>query len=1703
MMTLWQRKLSEKSASSTGSPRSPQQDSDDASQVHMIHKSHHVPSFAHIHAGPSPEVITRKRLILDSPPTEKGSKQLNSNIDNIQEEDVTSFSSPKNEPPPTLPTNSPPINRNVQVATVTEVNVESDASVSRSQSGGSESRTRSATLGDDAYQRALSNALKQTSTASWNRMKSAAEGMIKTTKTRSASISGGITGVSSSRSSSSSANDKPSKVKKGLSSWTFIDDAMETLSPNSRRASMPPTPTAFGLDSKSSPPSSSSSSTTNDSFTLYQPSPPSSSPNSGKNTFDSPEIDREDSLIFRGWLQVHESGSLFHTGWRRRYLMLIRGGRHGTGPKGLGSLLILRKEPTESVISSLIKPNKTGGGNGGTELTSQANKDLCKEISLSGADLALHYEKVPHGTFGFLLTHTRGGGDLPLAAPSRELRQSWLNEFRNVLKRNANAVSSGSIDSNVSAGDSFEDKNGLLLRSQTKGGNQNASLDDVSRDRGRATMSMPRPGSENLIRNSPNWRPAENPIKSPLTSALVASPRAVVSPPLKGRPATLDINNSNNNPSTPTTAAAVAATSPPGSPPLSDKEPADLALVTTPEPPRTPQGLNRSQSFRTEIDRSRSAPAQRPSGAASPSSPSNLLTPTMSGSLSVPLEWRERMRRASPARIEDIDWNNLCALATPDDFKDLGAGAGVSSVIVANTGGAVFFAFFKRKIMRQSSNDETRNEEENENGKVIPYFDSSISTVHEHDDEHDSEDSRKRTNSSPPPFQSRTILDATNSSMKGDGSSSRNRSTSVNSNDGSSSVSGGGGGAIRSRVRENNQLARGSASRRNSGSRNSSEIELLAKFGTLDVDDDDDDDDVEDMNGAPQGARSGGGISDDDDDGSLEGDDDEVGVLDKSQEHSDDEDNDDEEDDEEEDDEEEEEEEEEEDEEEEDLTEQVCILKFCRNMMDTQAEFCANQMAMALHIQVPSCRLMRKKDEEWDQLSAAAFSLRRSLEIERGPWATVSCEALEASLNDTSCGLVFELVHTGTSMKLEHITSTLQAEKDKEDALAIEKEKEDGATSLVPLVPMQHLRRASSGGHMHSSENTSSVRETGSSSSSGGGLTPSSSIIEHGGNRASSVGVEALQLDPTRLGLPASTSFQAPPIAAVLTGGVFNHRRQTLIAGSQSFNDKSNHSSSIRETMNSSGSGGIDNHNNNMNNNHNDNGESDFRQEYLEKDIGELVGETLIFDLMIRNPDRFPCLAMGWRGNLDNVMWVERSLFSGTKTLWMIDSSIPRRPLRLHVRDDKKAIPNLIKQALLGEVIAGGRQRKGSNAPPPNDENSNNNVIIDEKIRVTSKLLYALVGGDPDSEEESVQKDLLLYDKQVPAFRIGIRRSLQRCHKLLNQSLHPLHTTLQNYFDEISVELENLAKATKDKAESKLENKEEEKQHFADVVVSEVKAVKKERPGGGFRTRFNTGDVRMFNLKKEEREALEDSDDESSQTPRSTTDSPPPPPPPPATNERMTPVISQMGKKWTQAAKTRDRSGSKPFEMKPLPTQIEKPTEISERDATVVVINNWTRKFWETGKSLEASFEEYAIAQMKYEEEVLAASEQVAELQQELLDNTDVGITVGDRSANRGVVSSGGDELKKNSNNNQTDEVSETNTEVDDTTMAMATTLAEAAAATTELMEREPNPVFVTGFIDSGSTNCFAGAYELKIRLEHICSRLRIMMNTLDEIDRE
>ena len=120
------------------------------------------------------------------------------------------------------------------------------------------------------------------------------------------------------------------------------------------------------------------------------------------------------------------------------------------------------------------------------------------------------------------------------------------------------------------------------------------------------------------------------------------------------------------------------------------------------------------------------------------------------------------------------------------------------------------------------------------------------------------------------------------------------------------------------------------------------------------------------------------------------------------------------------------------------------------------------------------------------------------------------------------------------------------------------------------------------------------------------------------------------------------------------------------------------------------------------------------------------------------------------------------------------------------------------------------------------------------------------------------------------------------------------------------------------------------------------------------------------------------------------------------------------------------------------------------RDATVALINHWTRRLWTCGKELEKRFEEYLLAQERYEEELQEAQEMIEATRVMELDREDA-----------------------------------------------AEQAAANALAATELVRNEPpQTAIVTGFIDTGSTNCFAGAYELKIRLEHVTKRLRLLHDT-------
>jgi len=169
--------------------------------------------------------------------------------------------------------------------------------------------------------------------------------------------------------------------------------------------------------------------------------------------------------------------------------------------------------------------------------------------------------------------------------------------------------------------------------------------------------------------------------------------------------------------------------------------------------------------------------------------------------------------------------------------------------------------------------------------------------------------------------------------------------------------------------------------------------------------------------------------------------------------------------------------------------------------------------------------------------------------------------------------------------------------------------------------------------------------------------------------------------------------------------------------------------------------------------------------------------------------------------------------------------------------------------------------------------------------------------------------------------------------------------------------------------------------------------------------------------------------------------------------------------------------------------------DLTGRDATVAVINRWTRKFWEQGKELEDRFEEFLEEQELYQEQLHEAQEAYNQSQLALANTVD-DVAFQQQQQQRdqtqgGGVAAGGTAVLGVGG-------------VDEALVVAGENLAAAAAATTELVQHEPVPCIVTGFIDTGSTNCFAGAYELKIRLEHMNERMRLMVTTaamLGEID--
>jgi len=316
---------------------------------------------------------------------------------------------------------------------------------------------------------------------------------------------------------------------------------------------------------------------------------------------------------------------------------------------------------------------------------------------------------------------------------------------------------------------------------------------------------------------------------------------------------------------------------------------------------------------------------------------------------------------------------------------------------------------------------------------------------------------------------------------------------------------------------------------------------------------------------------------------------------------------------------------------------------------------------------------------------------------------------------------------------------------------------------------------------------------------------------------------------------------------------------------------------------------------------------------------------------------------------------------------------------------------------------------------------------------------------------------------------------------------------------------------------------------MADVVVDTM-AASGLKPKASFRGRFNTQDIRLMALKPSEVAQLEQeyanpqdpppgeditAEAVSSSSSSSSTDSGP---------ERIVPDMAKFGSKWKQSAENSGKdaasatasassnntaagatsAGAGSGLQGATSDQISNASAPASstatgapptgRDATVAVINRWTRKLWEVGKRLERRFEDYLLLQEAYEEQLLEATDTFHDAQQTLLALTGVDDAVAAAAA---AAASGSHAENSSSSEGSLGDADSSNVNVDAATSEAAASLAEAAAATTTLMRNEPAPTLVTGFIDTGTTNCFTGAYELKIRLEHIGERLRLLLDTV------
>jgi len=126
------------------------------------------------------------------------------------------------------------------------------------------------------------------------------------------------------------------------------------------------------------------------------------------------------------------------------------------------------------------------------------------------------------------------------------------------------------------------------------------------------------------------------------------------------------------------------------------------------------------------------------------------------------------------------------------------------------------------------------------------------------------------------------------------------------------------------------------------------------------------------------------------------------------------------------------------------------------------------------------------------------------------------------------------------------------------------------------------------------------------------------------------------------------------------------------------------------------------------------------------------------------------------------------------------------------------------------------------------------------------------------------------------------------------------------------------------------------------------------------------------------------------------------------------------------------------------------------REAKVAAVRAWSLTFWEEGRLLEAQFCKYLHDAERFECKLADAADSL-------------------HDAAAALARSPGDP-------------------------GASAALTREQAAVARLVAAEPPPALVTGFIDSGSANLLVGAYELKIRLEHVGERVELLLQTAQSL---